>query len=274
MYYVEENDKLSFFERVFRLIKTETDTVFVPINERYSQNDMERIIKKTIKFITKNSNSKKIILSKKLQKNKLYINYFNSYGFEIVQGKFLSKILETDILEAVIKKQKIDIEKVYLSILINDLTEIEIENIKIIAQKYKRVNIITNHIEKFKRLEEKLNNDYGIMITVTNNKRKSLAKSEIIINVDFPEELINKYVIYENAYIISLNNKIKIHKKRFNGCIINDYEIDFRSDKKDVRHLEDKYYLKDLYESNLYTKHKFEDLRRILKKDKVAVVIR
>ena len=52
---------------------------------------------------------------------------------------------------------------------------------------------LTNHIEKFKTLERKVLEEYGIMITINNNKKKSLAKSNIILNMDFPNELINKY---------------------------------------------------------------------------------
>ena len=35
-----------------------------------------------------------------------------------------------------------------------------------------------------------------------NNKKKSLAKAQIIVNIDFPSEIINQYVICENATII------------------------------------------------------------------------
>ena len=60
------------------------------------------------------------------------------------------------------------IEKVNISILINDLTEIEFENIKQIARKYKTINIVTNHIEKFKNIAKNLESE-GIIITITNN---------------------------------------------------------------------------------------------------------
>ena len=112
-----------------------------------------------------------------------------------------------------------------VSILINDFTDISEEIIIDIAKRIKRLNIITNHIEKCKRVQEYLYNEFGIMLSITNNKRKSLLKSEIILNIDFVEESINKYKIYDNAIIVNINNKISLQSKRFNGININYYKI-------------------------------------------------
>ena len=51
-------------------------------------------------------------------------------------------------------------------------------------------------------------------------------KSQIILNIDFPKELINKYNIQDEAIIVNVKGTVKINKKRFNGLNINDYEID------------------------------------------------
>ncbi len=155
--------------------------------------------------------------------------------------------------------------------MINDLTDIEFENIKTLARKYKTINIVTNHIEKFKNLEKQLQENEGIIITITNNKKKSLMKSQIILNIDFPKELINKYNIQDEAIIVNVRGNIKINKKRFNGLNINDYEIDFRDDKKDNKALSNKFYLKDLYESDLYKKQNISETRNKIKIDKVII---
>ena len=139
----------------------------------------------------------------------------NTYGLKIQDGRWLFEILITDIIEYIINKKKLEKTKLKISILINDITEFEIENIKELAKKYKNLNIVTNHIEKFKKIEKELLEKEGIMITVTNNRKKSLVKSDIIYNVDFPEETLNKYVINDEAIIINLHGKIKIKKKRF-----------------------------------------------------------
>ena len=79
-----------------------------------------------------------------------------------------------------IEVEKQEIERVNISVLINDLTDKEFENIKLLAQKYTTINIVTNHIEKFRKLEQQLQ-EKGIIATITNNKKKSLMKSQIII---------------------------------------------------------------------------------------------
>ena len=250
------------------MIKVQENTIIVPINNETTTKQIEKIAKKTNKIIGILSNSKKAVLSKNIKKEEKIINYLNTYGIEILDGRWLFEILLIDIVKFLIDKQKL--EKTNISILINDLTDIEFENIKILSKKYKTINIVTNHIEKFKKLEEQLQEE-GIIITITNNKKKSLMKSQIIINIDFSKELINKYRINENATIINIKRPIKIIQKRFNGITVNDYEISYRSDICNEKFFNGKYALKDLYESEIYKKSSFNELRNKIKKDNVSI---
>lgn len=268
MVYIEKNDKPNFIEKILNLIRVKENTIILPINEKMTENKIEKLAMKTYKKITKISNSKKIVLSKEMKEEEKYINYLNTYGMEISDGRWLFEILLTDIVKYITEKQKI--EKVNISILINDLTDIEFNNIKILAQKYNMINIVTNHIEKFRKLENQLKEE-GIIITITNNKKKSLMKSNIIVNVDFPKELLNKYSLNENACIINLKKIVKITQKRFNGLTVNDYEIVFRNDVCDKKFFNGKYEIKDLYEAGMYKKSPFIELREKIKKDGVKI---
>lgn len=83
--------------------------------------------------------------------------------------------------------------------------------------------------------------------------------------MDFVEENINKYKIYDNAIIINLNDKINIKSKRFNGININYYRIQ----------IPDKYKLKGfqneiIYESLIYGK-KYEYINEKIIKDKIKI---
>ena len=269
MFYIEKNDKPNWLEKRLNIIKIRENTIFLPMEEEMKEHKVEKLAMKTKKIIQKYSNSKKIVLSKELQNEQLYINYLNSYGLEIQNGRWLFEILLPDVVEYIINKKKI--EKINISIMINDLTDIEFENIKTLARKYKNINIVTNHMEKFKNLEKQLQEDEGIVITITNNRKKSLMKSKIILNIDFQQELINKYNVQDEAIIVNIKRKTKINKKRFNGLIINDYEIDFRDDKKNNKALNNKFCLKDLYESKLYKKQRIEELKKKIKIDKVVI---
>lgn len=268
MVYIEKNDKPNFIEQILNLIRVKENTIILPINEKMTEKKIEKLAMKTYKKITKISNSKKIVLSKEMKEEEKYINYLNTYGMEISEGRWLFEILLTDIVKYITEKQKI--EKANISILINDLTDIEFNNIKILAQKYNMINIVTNHIEKFRKLENQLKEE-GIIITITNNKKKSLMKSNIIVNVDFPKELLNKYSLNENACIINLKKIVKITQKRFNGLTINDYEIVFRNDVCNEKFFNGKYEIKDLYEVGMYKKSPFIELREKIKKDGVEI---
>ena len=142
MFYIQKNDKPNLFEKAFNIIKMKENILYIPINEKTTNKKIEKIAQKTKKIILKYSNSKKIILSKKLQEETLYMNYLNSYGLDIQNGKWLYEILVSDIIKYIINKKKMKKEEINLSILINDLTDIEFETIKKLAQRYKNVNIV------------------------------------------------------------------------------------------------------------------------------------
>ena len=151
MFYIEKNDKPNKIQDRLNLIKLQENVIKLPNIENIKEKNIEKISKKTRKIIDKHSTSKKVIISKELQKNEQYINYINSSGIQIQDGRWLFKILITKIVDYIIDKKHI--EKAYISILVNDINDIEIANIKNIAKKYKSVNVVTNHIEKLKNIE-------------------------------------------------------------------------------------------------------------------------
>ena len=271
MFYIEKNDKPNIIERQFKIIKKKENTIYLPITEKTTEKQIEKIAKRTTKIIQKHSKSKKVILSKEMKKEQLYTNWLNINQIQISDGAFLFELLIPQIIEYIINKKNFE-AKSEISVLVNDITDIELENIKELSRKYKNINIITNHIEKFKKIENELNRREGIILAITNNKKRSLAKSQIIVNIDFPDELINKYNIKEDAIIINVKQKVKINKKRFNGTCINDYEVDYKKElKEDERNKNNKYCLKDIYESELYRKQRVKNLKEKIRKDKVTI---
>lgn len=271
MYYVQEIDKPNLLYQIFNIVKLKDNKIILPINkEKISDKKAKKLVKK-IKKILGQTKCKKIILSKKLKQYENLKNEIYSNNLEIINGRWLFSVLGTRVIEYIIEKKKMKAEEIQISILINDISEIMLENIKQIVRNYKRVNIVTNHIEKFKKIEEQILKEEGIMITVSRNKRKSLLKSQIILNVDFPSELINQYRINEKAIIANLRGNVEIKSKRFNGININDYEIDYQVwDEFDYE--KDKlYYKKDCYEAEFYQKQPFEYINRKINRDKVKI---
>lgn len=269
MYYIEQADKPIKIEEWFNIVKLKNNRIILP-NKKEDNIKIDEIFAQKTKNILDKTASNKIILSKNVHKKKGYINYLYSYNYDIVDGKWLFKILLYDVLEYIIMKENLDKDETQISIMLNDITERDLYNIKKIITNFKKVNIITNHLEKFKNLEEKYK-DIGIVINVGNNKRKGILKSKIILNLDFPSELVNKYNIYDEAIIVNFQNNVKIKKKRYNGICINDYEIDVKNC-NDFNFLDfENYYKKELYEGILYKNQPIEEVLKKLKIDGVVI---
>lgn len=269
MYYIEQADKPIKIEEWFNIVKLKNNRIILP-NKKEENIKTDEIFAQKTKNILDKTASNKIILSKNVHKKKGYINYLYSYNYDIVDGKWLFKILLYDVLEYIIMKENLDKDETQISIMLNDITERDLYNIKKIITNFKKVNIITNHLEKFKNLEEKYK-DIGIVINVGNNKRKGILKSKIILNLDFPSELVNKYNIYDEAIIVNFQNNVKIKKKRYNGICINDYEIDVKNC-NDFNFLDfENYYKKELFEGILYKNQPIEEVLKKLKIDGVVI---
>ena len=272
MYYIQETDKPKFLFRLFNIIKVKEDKIILPIKEeKISIKKAEKLANKTKKILDKTI-CNKVILSKVIKTQEEYKNYLYSSDINIVKAEQLTEILLLDILNYIKNKKALKPEELSLTIFVNDISMNMLENLKIMVKEYKRINIITNHIQKFKKLEEDFFEEQGIIITVGNNKRKSALKSNIIINVDFPNELINQYNINDEAIIINLRGNIKINKKRFTGININDYEIDFDNFEEFDYEKEMLFDKKDIYEAEFIKNQPFKYSRNDLNKYKVKII--
>ena len=273
MYYIEKVDKLCGINKIIKTVKIQENRIIIPANNigELKEKQIIKLANKTDKILQK-VHSKKIVLSKELYKLETYKNILYSSGYDITDGKWLFEAISYIIIDYIAKKKDIKKEETTLSVSVNNLTDYTLENIKIFAKNFKTLNIVTNHIDKFKNLIDKIYDEYGVIITVTNNKRKSLIKSKIILNIDFPKELLNKYNIFDEAIIVNINGNMKINKKRFNGLIINDYEI--RINPQAIQSYTgniENYYIKQLYEAEFYQNIPFYDFSKKIKADGLKI---
>lgn len=270
MFYIQENDKpCKWLNKAFPKVELKENVIIITgMCEEMKEKKSIKLAKK-IDSILKKSKSNKLVLSKKIQENEVIKNMLYSYGYDIVNGKWLFEGLSSQVIDYIVAKKNIKKEESYISVLVNDLSDYTLQNIILFAKEFKSLNIVTNHIEKFKKIEQKILKETGLIITVTNNKKKSLTKPQIILNIDFPNELINKYNIKEDAIIINICNNVKIKKKRFNGLVINDYEINVNDEVFDSSIFKslDKYYINQIYESSFYKKIPYSDFYKKIKMD-------
>ena len=260
--YIEKMDKPNCF---LQKIKIEQDNCKIYLNL-----DKDKNIKKlTNKLIKKEIAN--VVLSKEFYENKNLISALNSNNIKIFNGRWLEKYLSIQIIDYIIMQKQIKKEETEIAITVNQITDLSVEIIKILAKGYKRLTVITNHIEKLKNIEKELYDKEGILIIVSNNKKKSLLKPQIILNMDFNKEILNKYKINENAIIINLEGDMKIEDKRFNGVNVNDYEIDIGREEVIWRQNFKNYRIKDLLEAVLYMKDTFESISTKIRKNKVSI---
>lgn len=260
--YIEKMDKPNW---VIQKIKIEHDNCKISLNL-----EKEKNIKKVINKLSKNQIAN-VVLSKELCENKDLINALNANDINIFDGRWLEKYLSIQILDYVEKQKGIKKEETEIAVTVNQISDFSIEIIKILSRQYKRLTVVTNNIEKLRKIEKEIYDKEGILIIISNNKKKSLFKPQIILNMDFNKEVINKYRINENAVIINLEGEIKIEEKRFNGINVNDYEIEIGREEIIWRQNMKKFRTKDLLESVLYMKDTYDSICRKINKNKVSI---
>ena len=276
--YIKQTDKpstlflkiLQNIKYIFNIIDIKYDNnkkiYIIPIlkHKKIKKNKFKKIVRRLNKKLRYND-IQEIALSEYLEemdelKNELKLNG----DIKILNGNRLFNYLIEEIVDYIANINNIRIDKLYMSILADNINDITLNNILLLAKKVKLLNIITNNISRLKNIEEYLYNEFGIMIKISNNKRKDLLKSNIIINMDYQEELLNGYNINNKAIIVNVNEDVSIKSKKFNGININSFEINIPKDKK-IMNFRDEI----AYESMIYGD--FDSVKSILKKDHVTI---
>lgn len=212
-----------------------------------------------------------IVIGNKLKENSEFIEKINNIEIPISDGRWLFKFLVMQILEYISSCQNRNIKEQKIALLTNENTELITYYIKELTKKSNKVKIITGHREKFYNIERKLYYENGIVLEISNNKRKGLQDTDIIFNFDFTEDILNKYNLGEKAIVINLKAKINISAKRFSGININFYEIDFKNLTMDMLEWTKDFEKTELYESYIYRNDKIESIESDILKDKVII---
>ena len=228
--YVRQDDRiyLRLFEKIIRFIYKvffivkcenlkEEKIILVPKKKRYTRVAIKIIANKVHKAY-KNSNDYYIVFGKNLDFMK---DSFDSD--KVLDGKWLMRNSIQQILHyiSLCNGQNMNLENIY--VLVNKYTKENKYLIRSLIPNFKTVNIITDDLKHFKLLENRLYTE-GILITVSNNKRKSVKKARYIVNLDFQKEEVEKYSINPNAVFINCVKEKNIIKNSFTGIIVNNID--------------------------------------------------
>ena len=227
------------------------------------QNDKELI--KTIKKLCKYKNCI-FVLSKDLNIRKVH-KTFETLNVSYLEPTISKKALLIEALEYVNKIQGNKLDEMDLTILVNNASNLNMYLIEKLAHKVKSIKIVSKTIYKFKKLEEKLYNDYGIALQFSNSYRKSLLKSKIIINLDFSQTDIDEYNIDNSAMLINCScNNIKIKSKLFNGIVANSYKLKIKNGSI-LNEFDDLL----IYESKILSRNNISEIFKYIEECKVSI---
>lgn len=220
VFFIKETAKFKLLKK----IEVNQDTIFINSRiDKINNKAMHKIIQ-----VLDNNSCTNVVISKQLKNCKKFIKFLYSNNINIVNGRKLFEFLIEKIIDKVCKDNEVIPKESRIAFAINYCNDNIIKTIENCSKKFKFLSIISNNINFFKNIKERLYNENGIIITVTSNRKRALLKTNIIVNVDFPEEILNKYAVYDNAVIINMQEPTKICKKRFSGKIINDYKISLK----------------------------------------------
>ena len=273
---VEEKEKkcCDFFKKIFTYYRKRTN--FVLINQTefgeliQIQNNNNITISKLKKILEINS-VKSACLSAKVDGNEKIYKILNENNIKIINGDNLKKYLLGKVIEFICNKKSESLYQQEISFFVKKNSFLVSCIISDITKNVKNVNIITQNPGQFNRLEKNLYEKEGIVLNITNNYKKSLINSNIIVNIDFSSEEINKYIIPRYCCLINLEKDyVTINKKSFEGINISNlkYSVSERYVEGKLKNFDKEIF----YESIVIRNSNPENILKRIKKDNVKVI--
>ena len=232
--------------------------------QNYFKNDNKHIkvgekgkLKKCMKKVRKLIEKYKIdnlVFSNELEKNLSIFEEEVTRKIHIIDGSGLMPYLIKETLEYILKQQGEQTELEDLYFCMKEPRQIYIDNISYLGEYFRNIHIITPNISKFQKIIEKIEEKENIVVTISNNKKKSLKKAKWIINFDFEDDEIKKYSIYRMAVIITMEKNYNYDNLGFEGIQIKKIDIDTSDEAKEIfsqYNLLDNIPITTLYESLL-----------------------
>ena len=199
-----------------------------------------------------------------------------SYNVQVLNGKKLMEFMEFQVVKYVLNKQKANMKEEEIYIVFKKSSDIDLNFLKKFIEKFRVVNIVTNDVERLKNVQDNLLENDGILISVSNNKRKALKRAKYILNINLNKEELSKYKINRNAIIINIREIVKYDSSGFEGININQIKIKCPDEFiEKFEQIGDNFDLVELYESLLFSdniqKRKIEDVYDRIDKDDISI---
>ena len=144
-------------KKIFNIVEFSEDngktTITLPLfkSNKIRNKKIIKIAKRINKKLYDN-NIENVVLSNYLEENEILKQKLYCQNINILDGRYLFYLLIPEIIEYILKRQKVKLQNGEVTLLINDFTKNNAKIITYIAQNVKRVNIVTNHSNKFKKI--------------------------------------------------------------------------------------------------------------------------
>lgn len=198
-------------------------------------------------------------------------------NIKVVNGKKLMEFMEYDIVKYVLDKQNADTKKEDIYIVFKRDSNLNLDFLKRFLENFRLVNIVTNDVDKLKNIQDNLLDNEGILISVSNNKRKALKRAKYILNINLTKEELEKYRINREAIIVNIGENVKYDEPCFDGVNINYFKISCPDEYLErFEQVGSQFDLVQMYESILLQdrvdKTKLEAVYSRIKEDNIKIV--
>lgn len=276
-YYYKFLAKIKYYLNIITVKQVYNAYILIlPLKSISENNRMKKCINNVQKII-KQYNIQTLVIEEKLKKNPVIGQMIQNEEkkVHILDGRGVMPYLVKEIFEFLLEKYNTKLEMEDLCICVKEYKPLYIDNILHLLHYCKNINIITKNIKQFQTLADKIEEKENIIITVTNNKKKSLKKSKLIVNFDFEEEELKKYTIFREAIILTINENGFYESSTYSGIQIRNVEIDTS---EDIKEFFSKYNLLEgcslttLYESLMNKKENFEQIKSRMEADEIRII--
>ncbi len=231
---------------------------------------------KLIKCI-KRLNIDTIVFSMELQKEfkASLCNTLEENNIQILNGKRLMEFMQFDIVKYIFDKQEIDMKNEEIYIIFKKTAFLDLNFLKKYIEEFRLVNIVTNDIKRLKTIQDSLLDSSGILISVSNNKKKALKRARYILNLNLTKQELLKYNINRNAVIINIAEDVKYDSPSFDGINVNNIKIECTDEyMEQFEQIGNNFDITELYESIIINsqKWKIEDAYERISKDDIKII--
>ena len=207
-----------------------------------------------------------LVFSKELDGEKIL-----SKNLIILNGKRLMDFMKFEIVKYIIDKQNKDTKEENIYIILKKDSKLDLNFLQEFIENFRMTNIVTNDIERLKNIQENLLENDGVLISISNNKRKALRKAKYILNINLNKDELSRYNVNRNAIIINVQEFVKYDNTNFDGININYFEIKCSDDLQEkFEQIGEDFDFVKLYESMLISKN-IQEIRKKIKKDGVCI---